>query len=287
MDKSIYRFAVGKVECIALLDTIAEDPWEDLMENVNLDTVEPELAKYGLKRGGKFSYPYTCLFVNTGSQRVLVDTGHGDLWTPNGKLLDCLLEAGVKPEDINIVIISHAHPDHIGGNIDQDGKITFPNAQWVMAKEEWKFWSNSDNLKDLPPDYAEVIQRKLLPLSERFGLVEGETEITPCIFTIPFPGHTPGHLVIAIRSEGQELLYTADAMVHPLQVDHPDWCASHWADLIWEDVIHSRRELYARAASDHSLVLAFHFAPFPGLGHIERSGEGWRWLSMDVPCQSI
>jgi len=280
MDQSIYRFTVGKVECIALLDTITEDLVDVLMENVNLDTVEPELAKYGLKKGGIFSYPYTCLFINTGSQRVLVDTGLGDLWTPNGKLLDCLLEAGVKPADIDIVIISHAHGDHIGGNIDQDGKIKFPKAQWVMAREEWKFWSNLENLKDLPQFYTEVIQRKLLPLSERFRLVDEETEITPCIFTIPFPGHTPGHLVIAIRSEGQELLYTGDAMLHPLQVDHPDWCAKHWADLIWEGVIHSRRELYERAASDHSLVLAFHFAPFPSLGHIERAGEGWRWVSI-------
>jgi glyoxylase-like metal-dependent hydrolase (beta-lactamase superfamily II) len=281
-DKSIYRFTVGKVECIALLDTITEDPVEVLLENVNIDTVESELAKYGLKKGGTFSYPYTCLFINTGSQRVLVDTGLGDLWKPNGKLLDCLLEADVKPEDINIVIISHAHGDHIGGNIDQDGKIIFPNAQWVIAKEEWKFWSNFENLIDLPPFYIEVVKQKLLPLSGRFRLVDEETEITPGIFTIPFPGHTSGHLVIAIRSEGKELLYIADAMLHPLHVDHPDWCASHWADLNWEGVIHSRRELYEHAASNHSLVLAFHFAPFPSLGHIERSGEGWRWVSLGV-----
>lgn len=280
MDKSTYRFTVGEVECFALLDAITEDPVDVLMENVDLDTVEPELAKYGLKKGEKFSYPYTCLFINTGSQRVLVDTGLGDLWKPNGNLLYCLLEVGVKPEDINIVIISHAHGDHIGGNFDQSGKIVFPNAQWIMAREEWKFWSNLENLKDLPPFYTEVVKRKLLPLSDSIKLVDEETEITPGIFTMPFPGHTPGHLVIAIRSKGQELLYTADAMLHPLHVDHPDWCASHWADLAWEGVIHSRRKLYERAASDHSLVLAFHFAPFPSLGHIKRSGEGWRWVSM-------
>ncbi len=282
MDKSIYRFTVGKVQCIALLDTITEDPVEVLMENVNIDSVGSELAKYGLKKGAKFSYPYTCLFISTGSQRILVDTGLGDLWKPNGRLLDCLLEAGVKPEDINIIIISHAHGDHIGGNVDQDGKIVFPNAQWVIAKDEWKFWSNLENLKELPPFYTEVVQRKLLPLSERFSFVDEETEITPCIFTVPTPGHTPGHLVIAVRSEGQELLYTADAMLHPLHVDHPDWCASHWADLVWEDVIHSRRKLYERAAANHSLVLAFHFAPFPSLGHIERSGDGWRWVTISA-----
>jgi glyoxylase-like metal-dependent hydrolase (beta-lactamase superfamily II) len=281
MDKSIYRFMVGKVNCIALLDTITEYQVEVLVENVDIDTIEPELAKYGLKKGEEFSSPYTCLYINTGSKQVLVDTGLGDLWEPNGKLLDCLHEAGVKPDDINIVIISHAHGDHVGGNIDQNGKIIFPNTQWVIAKEEWKFWSNLENLKGLPPFYTDVIKQKLLPLSERFWLVDEETEITPGIFTIPFPGHTPGHLVIAIRSEGQELLYIADAMLHPLQVEHPDWCAPHWADFNWDGVIHYRRELYERAASNHSLVLAFHFAPFPSLGHIERSGEGWRWVPID------
>lgn len=278
MGKSIYQFRVGKIECTALLDAIIEYPVNALIANVNLDTVEPALIKYGLKKDGKFSSPYTCLFINTGGQRLLVDTGYGNLWAPGGELLDCLQEAGVETKDIDVVITSHAHGDHIGGNTDKDGKIVFPNAQWVMAREEWKFWSNLENIKDSFD--TEVIQRKLLPISERMRLVEGETEIAEGVFTIPMPGHTPGHLVIAVRSDGQELLYTADAMLHPLHVDHPDWCASDWADLNWEGVIKSRRELYERAASKHSLVLAFHFDPFPGLGHIERAGEGWRWAPM-------
>jgi glyoxylase-like metal-dependent hydrolase (beta-lactamase superfamily II) len=227
-----------------------------------------------------FSYPYTCLLVSTGSQLVLVDTGSGDIWSACGKLVSSLHEAGVEPENIDVVIISHAHGDHIGGNVDKSGRISFSNAQWVMAKQEWKFWANLENLKTLPPFYTDIIRQKLLPISERLRLVDEETEIMPGIFAIPFPGHTPGHLVIAVRSEGQELLYAADAMLHPLHVDHPDWCASHWADLDWDGVIHSRRELYKRAASEHSLVLAFHFDPFPSLGYIERAGEGWRWVSV-------
>lgn len=284
MDKSIYRFQVGKIACIALLDGVAEDPVDILMENVDLDIVEPELAKYGLKRGGNFSYPFTCLLINTGSQRVLIDTGFGDIWPSCGKLADRLAEAGVKPVDIDIVILSHAHGDHIGGNVDKDGKIQFPNARWVMAKDEWRFWNNPKNLKDLPAFYADIIERKLLPISERIELVDGETEIVPGIFTIPLPGHTPGHLMIAVRSEGQELLYTADAMLHPLHLDHPDWCASHWADFDWDEVIHSRRKLYEWAAVEHSTVLAFHFDPFPSLGYIEQAGEGWKWLPANIPC---
>ena len=278
MGNSIHRFMIGKMECIALLDKIEEDPVNILMANVDLGPIDQALSKYGLKKDGKFTYPYTCLLINMGSQRVLVDTGMGDLWTPGGMLLDCLQKAGVEPKDINVVILSHAHGDHIGGNTDNDGRIIFPNAQWVMAKKEWEFWTNLENLKDLPPFFAEVIKRKLLILSDRVRLVDGETEILPGIITIPLAGHTPGHLVIAVRSQGQELLYTADAMLHPVHLEHPDWCASHWADLDWEGVTRSRLELYARATSKHSLVLAFHFTPFPSLGYIEQAGKVWCWV---------
>ncbi len=275
--KSIFPFMVGKMECIALLDLMNENSVGDLFADVNPKDAVPSLSKYGLKRDGKLISPYSCLFINTGSQRVLVDTGHGDLWDPNGKLLECLQEAGIEPEHIDTVILSHAHGDHVGGNTDKDGKIQFPNASWVMAREEWEFWTKPENTKN--PFVAGVVQRKLLPISERIRFVQGETEIVPGVFTIPTPGHTPGHLVIVVQSEGQELIYTADAMLHPIHVDHPDWCASG-IDINCEGVVKSRRALYERAASAHSLVLAFHFMPFPSLGHIDRVGEGWRWIPL-------
>jgi glyoxylase-like metal-dependent hydrolase (beta-lactamase superfamily II) len=281
--KSTYRFNVGKLECIALLDGVTEDPIEVLMENVNIDAVQPELAEFGLKKGDVFSYPCTCLLINTANQLVLVDTGFGDIVPSCGKLPDCMQELGVEPKDINVVILTHAHGDHIAGNIDRAGNNVYPNAQWVISKAEWEFWSNLENLKELPTIYTDIVKQKLLPLSTWVQLVDGESEILPGVFAQVLPGHTPGHMIVAVRSEGKELLYTADAMLHPLHVAHPDWCASHWADLDWDMVISSRRKLYQRAASSHSLVLAFHFDPFPSLGHIELIMDGWRWVP--IACQ--
>lgn len=277
-EKSYHPFMVGKIECIALLDAMVEYPVEALAANVDPEVAGQGLAYYGLKRDGKFSSPYISLLIHSGAQRVLVDTGLGDLMEPGGKLLESLQEAGVAPEQIDVVILSHAHGDHVGGNTGKDGKIQFPHARWVMAKEEWEFWTNPENIKD-PFDLG-VVQRKLLPLSGRIEFVQGESEIAPGVFALPTPGHTPGHLGIAVRSEGQELIHTADAMLHPIQVDHPDWCAPDWADMNWEGVIKSRRSLYEQAAARRSLVLAFHFTPFPGLGHIEQAGEGWRWVPL-------
>ena len=279
-EKSIFPFTVGKMKCIALLDALVEYPVEALVARVNPDDSEPSLTEYGLKRDGKFTSPYVSLLIQAGSQYVLVDTGYGDLWEPGGNLLGCLQEAGVEPEQIDVVIISHAHGDHVGGNTGKDGRIQFPNARWMMAREEWDFWTNLENIND--PFDKGVVERKLLPISERVQFVQGESEIVPGVFTLPLPGHTPGHLAIAIRSEGQELFYTADTMLHPIHVDHPDWCASEWADMNCEGVVQSRRALYDRAASRNALVFAFHFNPFPGLGHIERLGEGWRWVPIEA-----
>lgn len=279
MGQSIHRFLVGEIECIALLDGMAEDPVSGFLASVNLNTVEPELAKYGLKKDGGLTYPYTCLYINTGKYKVLIDTGLGDLWPSCGHLSDCLSEVGVGPDDIDIVVITHAHGDHIGGNVDKNGKISFPNAQWLISKAEWNFWTDLANLKDLPPHYADYVKKKLLPISELVRLVERELEFVPGVFAIPLPGHTPGHMVIAVRSQDRELLYTSDAMLHPLQVDHPDWCAAHFSDLDWDKVTQSRRELFELAAAKKSLVLAYHFNPFPSLGYIERAEQGWKWVS--------
>jgi glyoxylase-like metal-dependent hydrolase (beta-lactamase superfamily II) len=256
VDRNIYRFTVGEIECIALLDAIVEYPVEALVERVDPVETEPTLTRHGLKRGGKFASPYTCLLIKIGKQNVLVDTGVGDVLEPGGRLLVCLQETGVEAEQIDVVILSHAHGDHVGGNTDKNGRIQFPKARWVMAREEWEFWTKPENVTDAFD--SDVVQRKLFPISDRIQLVQGEGEIAPGVFTVPAPGHTPGHLAIVVRSEDQELIYTGDAMLHPIHVEHPDWCASDWADLDCEGVIKSRRMLYERAAGVHALVLAFH-----------------------------
>ncbi len=272
---SIYPLTVGELQCTALLDALVDYHVADLFANVPAALVEPELARYGLALDGMLNCPYLSLLIEAGSRKVLVDTGYGDLWEPGGNLLACLHAAGVTPEQIDTVILTHGHGDHIGGNTGRDGRLQFPNAQWVMDKAEWAFWTAPANVHDAFTQG--VVERKLLPLAGRVRLVEGETEIAPGVFTVPLPGHTPGHTLVAVRSQGQELLYASDAMLHPLQVEHPDWCASSYADMDCAAVVASRRALYARAASIHALLMAFHFNPFPGLGYIERAGQGWRW----------
>jgi glyoxylase-like metal-dependent hydrolase (beta-lactamase superfamily II) len=276
-DKTVHKFVVGSIVCAAILDGISEATLENLFANVSLEIVTPVLARDNLRREDSFVYPNTCLLVSTGGHRLLVDTGFGDIEPGCGKLLSGLQELGVEPKDIDIVVLSHAHGDHISGNTDAEGRIVFPNADWVMAKDEWNFWTVPENLAHLPPIYTDIARRQLPPIAKRLTLVDRETELVPGVFAVPLPGHTPGHMVVAVRSDGRELLYTADAMLHPLHVEHPEWCALEWADFDWEGVTRSRRQIYARAVAEDALVLAFHFHPFPSLGYIRQAGDGWRW----------
>jgi len=119
----------------------------------------------------------------------------------------------------------------------------------------------------------------LLPIQGQLDLVDRETEIVPGIRAVAAPGHTPGHMALAISSGGEQLLVIADAVLHPIHLEQPEWYAV--VDFIPEQAVATRRRLLNRAAAEKALVLAFHF-PFPGLGHVVQKGEGWQWRPIET-----
>ena len=222
--------------------------------------------------------PYICMVVSTGEHSVLVDTGADGLDANTGRLLRNLQAEGIAPGDIDTVILTHGHPDHVGGNTDAEGKPTFPKARHVMWKDEWDFWtSEKANLK-LGEHGKEVLLKfartNLPPIQGQLDLIDHETEIVPGIHVVAAPGHTPGHMAVAISSGGEQLLCVSDAVLHPIHLEQPEWHAA--TDLAPEQVTATRRRLLHRAAAENALVLAFHF-PFPGLGRVVQKGRGWQW----------
>ncbi len=273
MAAGFYRFQVGDLECVALLDGTNVYKAATYFPTAPADEVAAALREHGATPDHILS-PYTCMAVRTGGEWVLIDTGAGSFVPTTGQRPLALAAAGISPADVATVVITHAHPDHIGGNLDADGKIAFPNARWVMWKDEWEFWTSPAALK-LPAVFTDATSKNLPPIEGRLALLDREAEVAPGISAVPALGHTPGHIVVAVASRGEELLYISDAVLHPLHLERPEWQTVY--DMDQPAARESMREVFDRAADRESLVLAFHFDPFPCLGHVARQGSGWKW----------
>ena len=293
MSAENYRFNVGSFEFIVVRDGTFAYPYPaknvfiNYFVNAPRDRLRQVLGEHNLdpEQWEQYVSPYSALLISTGQRRVLVDTGAGGLAPTTGKLIPNLKAEVIAPEDIDTVILTHGHPDHIGGNIDREGKPAFPNARYVMWKDEWDFWTSEPNLEELKIDehgkevLAMVARNNLLPIQDRLDLIDYETEIVPGIRAVAAPGHTPGHMAVAVASESEQLLDISDTVLHPIHLEESDWYSA--VAFAPEEVVTTRRRLLNRAAAEKALVLAFHF-PFPGLGRVVQKGEGWQWQPIET-----
>ena len=292
MKAEIYHFKVGAFECMAVSDgthTYAPPtfppPATLLFANAPSEHLEHTLREHSLEpeQWVEWVSPYICLVVNTGEQWVLVDTGAGGLAPTTGRLLQNLQAEGIAPGDIGTVVLTHGHPDHIGGNTDAQGKLAFPNARYAMWKEEWDFWTSGQAEATLDEHVKEVLmgfaRKNLPPIESRLELVDHEKDIVPGIRGVAAPGHTPGHMALVISWGDERLLCISDAVLHPIHLEQPEWHAV--VDFAPDEVVATRRQLLNRAATEKALVLAFHF-PFPGLGHVVQRGEAWQWQPIET-----
>lgn len=287
MTTGFYRFAVGSLECVAVSDgEFCYEPPQFpapsalLFANARQDLVQERLRLDGIRPGQwtRWTSPYICMAVNTDDGWLLVDVGAGDLASTTGRLPFNLAAAGIDAGEVGTVVLTHAHPDHIGGITQADGGLSFPNARYCMCLHEWEFWTCGEVEEtldgDLKPVLLGAVRRNLPPIRGRLELLDRTTEIAPGVTVFPAPGHTPGHMGVSLFSEGEELLCLGDAVLHPIHVGRHGWCAV--VDGCPEDVKSTRRTLVGWAANSGALVHAFHF-PFPGLGHVRSVGDSWQW----------
>ena len=228
--------------------------------------------------------PYRPLVVDTGGMRILLDTGAGPLGPSTGQVQTHLTEYGIAPGQIDMVVLSHAHADHIGGLLDSTGRPAFPNARLVIARTEFEFWRNSGVRERLGTGnvYGNAMlesvirdwfEKYLLPFEDRLELVDSEAEVAPGLRLIPAPGHTPGHSAVLIQStDGPDVLFTADAFALPDHIAHPEWTSSF--DLDRDLTIQTRHRLLELAAGDALVVIHYHIG---SAGRVVRRGQGFEW----------
>ena len=266
-----YHFQVGDFECTVINDGVEIYPTNDVIADVPQEQLEQALGARGFSRT-EATVGYNCLLVNTGEQYVLVDTGRG--CGPPDRDERLLQNLAVDPRDVDVVIITHGDIDHVGGVIDADGGFVFPNARHLMWKDGWESWTSEASMAQMPERTAATKHKIIQLLRDRIELVDAETEPVPGFQIVPATGHRPEHVTLTISSAGEQLLYLADAIVHPIIIEYPKWQTVFHS--FPEKALRDKRRLLKWAATQNALVLGFHFA-FPGLGRIARRGEGWRW----------
>jgi glyoxylase-like metal-dependent hydrolase (beta-lactamase superfamily II) len=283
MNAEVYRFNVGDFKCMAINDgnftyepPLIPPPADFLFANAPKELLKETLNEHGIQaeQWMAFVSPFTCVMVNTGKHKVLVDTGADGLTPNTGRLLRNLQAVGIEGGEIDTVILTHGHDDHVGGNTDAQGNLTFPKARYVMWREEWTFWTSEQPEAIYGNEDFTFTRKNLLSIQDQMDLLDHETEVVPSIRAVPTPGHTPGHMAVSVSSNGRQLLCISDAFLHPIHIEHPEWYAAH--EVAPEQLIKTRHFLLNKAATEKALVLAFHF-PFPGLGQIVRKGTGWQW----------
>ena len=216
--------------------------------------------------------------VRSAGRTILVDTGMGPLPEgeekgTRGELLVDLEAKGIRRDEIDLVVMTHMHLDHVGWNLMTRAGVggpTFPKARYWLSKGDFDFFTRPENA-----ELSEGTRPQVLPLHESglLDLMEGETQLTSEISTVPTPGHTPGHMSILVSSQGEKALILGDAAHHPVQVHETEWCSR--VDLDRETSVATRQSLMERLERESVLLIAGHF-PAPGFGRVVRL-EGRRY----------
>jgi glyoxylase-like metal-dependent hydrolase (beta-lactamase superfamily II) len=272
------RAKVGDIEVIALIDGVARRPLgEEFVKNAPIAEVRALLASQNLPTD-YIDIPFTPFLVVAGNRRILMDTGLGE-WggATTGKLLENLRAAGFQPGDIDTVLISHYHGDHINGLRNKAGEFVFSKAKVMVPAPEHAFWMDDARLASAP----EAMKGAFNNVRRTFGQMpagmleqfQPGAEVAPGVRSVAAFGHTPGMSMFEATSAGQTFTFVADLTNVPaLFARNPDWAVTF--DMDAKAARKTRREVFARVVANNSLVGGFHF-PFPAIGRMAASGSGY------------
>ena len=265
MEEQIRRFRHYDIEGVVI--RIMDDEILSLNEFLG--------EEHQLDDGDEYEFAYTCCYLKHRGRHILIDAGFDPDTTPGA-----LESIDVSPEDIELVLLTHADRDHVAGLLMPDGSLTYPNAQHVIGKELWDNLSNPATLEALDSERRPFYRKLVRVLNDSIQLCDGESDVADGIRFIPSAGHRIGHAVYDFASEGEPLLHTGDSFFHPIFAEHPDW--TNITDSIPEDGVKSRKLLVARAAKSNAPILSTHI-PFPGIGQLKKIDDLlYQWTPVEI-----
>ncbi len=271
-----YRYKIGDLQITAINDGVAMRPLDGFIRNAELPAVQAALADAFLPTNA-LPIPFTTLVINDGKKLTLLDTGNGNMGAPtSGTWMTNFRAAGFTPEQVDTVVISHFHGDHINGLRLRDGTAVFPNAEIMVPGPEWAFWMDDTRASAAPdgmkPAFANV-RRVFDPIKGAIKQYAPGAEVVTGIASIAAHGHTPGHCTYVI---GGKLLALSDTTNHPaLFVRNPGWHAIFDMDAGMAEA--TRRRMLDMAVAD-KLQVAFYHAPFPATGNIVKDGASYQMV---------
>jgi glyoxylase-like metal-dependent hydrolase (beta-lactamase superfamily II) len=218
--------------------------------------------------------------VNFGDKLVLFDTGMGTskmFGATTGRQQKSMMEAGIKPEDIDAVVFSHAHIDHIGGVVDSAGKVLFPNAQFYIAQSDFDYWTDEGKMGDPMKDFVVHARNNLMPVRDKLVFYKDGQEFLPGVQALAAPGHTVGHTMFMITSAGKSFAFLGDLTHHQiLLMEKPRMEFSYDTDP--KQAAESRVKMLDMLAANKIAVMSYHY-PWPGYGHVVKTGEGFHYIA--------
>jgi glyoxylase-like metal-dependent hydrolase (beta-lactamase superfamily II) len=274
-----FRFMLGDFEVTALSDGTADLPVDKLLTGTSKENIDKALAKAFLSSPLQTSV--NAFLVNTGTKLVLIDTGAGNLFGPTlGNLMKSLEASGYQPDQVDEIYITHMHPDHVGG-LSTDGKMNFPNALVRADKRDADYWLSPETLAKADEGskgFVQGAQSMLGPYVQagKFKPFDGDTELVPGIRAQAAYGHTPGHAIYFVESNGKKLALWGDLM-HVAALQFPDPSITIKFDSDSKAAMAQRKKAFADAAKHGYLVGGAHL-PFPGLGHLVTAGKGYTFI---------
>jgi len=278
-----YRMALGNFEVTALYDGPI-DLDQKLLKSIATRDIQRLLARQFLK-GPKVQTAVNAYLINTGSKLILVDAGAAKLFGPElGNIVNNLKAAGYTPEQVDTVLVTHLHGDHVNGLVTPEGQRVFTNAEVWSAKADNDFWLSEEIAAKAPKDFQAFFKMSRDAAAPylaagKWKTFESDRELIPGISSVDTHGHTPGHASYLLQSGDQRLMILGDLVHnHAVQFARPEVAIEFDNDA--KQAVITRKRIFALATKEKLLVAGMHL-PFPGIGHVRKEQKGFAWVPVE------